>query len=229
MKASEIPFGINLLFFFIFKKHKEGIEMSLSVDAERQFCDLYDQSRIIIRDSVKNNIFINSICGKFPTQLLRLSGLLQNYHEAFDYIVTLENPELNSNFVNDLDKHLHDNISSTVNLENILRAFNLLEYFIKTKLLLSGFDFDSTDSLFDILAKIRDNVLKTIPEENVSVSLHTSLNTELMPKIVKWILLNAPMSTKLNEVNQRFKCRGSSSEYLYPIFELLQNEGIVFR
>ena len=26
MKASEIPFGINLLFFFIFKKHQEGIE-----------------------------------------------------------------------------------------------------------------------------------------------------------------------------------------------------------
>ena len=99
----------------------------------------------------------------------------------------MENPELNSNFVNDLDKDLHDNISSTVNLENILRAFNLLEYFIKTKLLLSGFDFDSADSLYDILAKIRNNALKTISFENVSVSLHTSLNTELLQKIVKFL------------------------------------------
>ena len=86
MSSPDVPFPMELLFYYIFLKHKEGIDTTLTADAETKLYEYYDMSRRVIRDSVNKNIFVNSICGKFPTQLLILAGFLQNFHEAFENV-----------------------------------------------------------------------------------------------------------------------------------------------
>lgn len=66
--------------------------------------------------------------GKGPTQLLRLSGVLQSLHVAFEYVTktSIEKFELNDNFLNELSVFLDKNKLKTISIDNVNRAYNLL-------------------------------------------------------------------------------------------------------
>ena len=210
MSSPDVPFPMELLFYYIFLKHKEGIDTTLTADAETKLYEYYDMSRRVIRDSVNKNFFVNSICGKFPTQLLILAGFLQNFHEAFEYvkhtadISKAEPPVLNSDFVEDLQNHLKTSQCREVDLDNINRAYTLSEYFTKTKLILSGFietkQIDFVEfSIEEILITIRDSEVTT---EN-AVKVEDKQMLSLTRKIISKILLNDnSCEAVLNSISQ---------------------------
>lgn len=245
MNAPQVPFPVVLIFYYIYKKHQKGIDIFLSEEAQEQYNIYYDLSRTIIKDSVHKNIFINSICGKFPTQLIRLAGLLQNLHEAFDYVNSINNHrlqtiqqlesdqllekklELNAEFVSNLDEHLNNNLN-IVNLTYIHSAYKLLEYFNKTKLILSGFDtkFDFAETSIDvILVKIRDNDMSNNNESTNSVCQSQNLTKKIIQKI---LLDDKNIDTKMNTLNQSLKGKGARATLIRDIFNLLEHEGIDF-
>ena len=90
--------------------------------------------------------------GKGPTQLLRLSGILQALHDAFDYVMntSTEKFELTINFSNDLQVFLETNPLKIISIDNVNRAYKLLEYFNKHKLVLAGYEIDINDDIKDI-------------------------------------------------------------------------------
>lgn len=70
------------------------------------------------------------MCGKGPTQLIRLAAIIQTLHDAFEYAKKRKNEEMN--------KGIEDEINSTeytcfINEENLDRAYKLLEFFNKNK------------------------------------------------------------------------------------------------
>ena len=168
-----------------------------------------------------------------------------NKNEAFDYVNSINNHrlqtiqqlesdqllekklELNAEFVSNLDEHLNNNLN-IVNLTYIHSAYKLLEYFNKTKLILSGFDtkFDFAETSIDvILVKIRDNDMSNNNESTNSVCQSQNLTKKIIQKI---LLDDKNIDTKMNTLNQSLKGKGARATLIRDIFNLLEHEGIDF-
>ena len=156
---------------------------------------------IIKLDFILNVFYIlRALLGKVPTLLLRLSCILQSLHDSFNYIMGLV-PEkrfkLDDKFEKDLNEHFKTHIETEINLESVKKAYNLLEYFNKNKLVLAGYTIDSSleiEEIFDLLIQEMENgksieiypiesiIIKEIIESNeFKVSL-TGINSKLSRK-----------------------------------------------
>jgi hypothetical protein len=129
-------------------------------------------------------------------QLLRLSGILQSLHDAFEFVCTNDDEkfELNERFDENLTKYLEDlPTDGVVSIENVNRAHFLLDYFNKTKLILSGYDSpDWTESVFNILS----NLIADLPEDNKS---HVRT---IEQEVANKIFCKAELCVELNNINQ---------------------------
>ena len=154
------------------------------------------------------------MCGKGPAQLLRLSAIIQTLHDAFDFVTThaLAEKKIQESFVKKVEKALETSNNCIISGENMIRAFNLLEFFNKNKMVLSGYTTENWSSaLIVILAKILRS---------------TRAIETLEQQIVKFILLNEETSITANKVNQKFS--NATAEMVKTIFKTLADSNIGF-
>lgn len=94
-----------------------------------------------------------------------MSVILQVLDDAYNYVSLISEEKflLDDKFVHDAVLYIEKNDENLVNKENMGRAIKLLNYFNKTKLVLSGFTFDiSSNSFKDIIYEIGEsNEIKT--------------------------------------------------------------------
>jgi hypothetical protein len=76
-----------------------------------------------------------------PTQLLRLCAILQSLHEAFRYVSNFASEKkcVDQQFVEKIEENLLKCTEYKVCVQNVDRAYTLLEFFTKNKLVLSGY------------------------------------------------------------------------------------------
>ena len=120
---------------------------------------------------------------------------MQVVHDAFEYVncVSTEKFVLNPDFVSDANKYIHSSsLSEIVSLDNMNRAINLLVYFNKTKIILSGHTCTSITNSF--IEMISDLVQSEGHNENKISTLEISL--------CRYILLD-----KRNELEKYSKSR----------------------
>jgi hypothetical protein len=85
--------------------------------------------------------YISALLGKSTSQLLRLAGIINDFYEAFDYVNKVAKQKLNltQDFAEDVEEYLKEVNSFEISEQSMIRGYNLLEYFNKTKLILSGY------------------------------------------------------------------------------------------
>ncbi len=87
-----------------------------------------------------------------PSQLLRLAVILQVIDDAFNYVtkISFEKFILNETFVTDAKNYLLENPVNEIEIsvDNLKRAVNLLMFFNKSKIILSGFPCGNFNSSF---------------------------------------------------------------------------------
>ena len=137
--------------------------------------------------------------GKGPTQLLRLSGILQALHDAFDYVMntSTEKFELTINFSNDLQVFLETNPLKTISIDNVNRAYKLLEYFNKHKLVLAGYEIDINDDIKDIFTQLIEMNTAVIEEEAKTIEQQIACLIMLAPTVT--VLLNDDVNQKMQK------------------------------
>ena len=90
---------------------------------------------------------------------------MQVIDDAFNYVnnISIEKFILNELFVNDANNYLKNELPNVVSIENLKRGINLLNYFNKTKIILSGHDiplngnFLSSNCFLDIVSELFTN------------------------------------------------------------------------
>ena len=135
--------------------------------------------------------------GKIPKYLLRLSLIIQSLHDSFNYVMTMDSSrrhKLDSNTDEEITAYVSDSIDkpNEITEESIIRAYKLLSYFNKHKLILAGYSFDLASDIEEIF----NNLIK---ENNVS-----SFNHSPETKIVSYILQSNQSEFNLNDLNHRF-------------------------
>lgn len=135
--------------------------------------------------------------GKIPKYLLRLSLIIQSLHDAFNYVMTMDSSrrhKLDSNTDEEITAYVSDSIDkpSEITEESIIRAYKLLSYFNKHKLILAGYSFDLASDIEEIF----NNLIK---ENNVSSFIHRPET-----KIVSHILQSDQSEFNLADLNHRF-------------------------
>ena len=219
------------IFYYLYKLHEsDHIFYQLSQEAHDEFCKFYDIFRSLIKNGRNKNTYITAVCGKAPSQLLRLAGILESLHSAFNYVfeVSTEKEVVNQNFIMELEEHLKSfNIIMVVNKTSMERAYNLLEYFNKTKLILSGFKYDNWEAP---IAEIMETILNGSESTKTNeVTLDKDFLTaveSVEKKMTQWILTKDRILFTVNEINQVFKSRGSSALKVSDIFHRLREEGM---
>ena len=135
--------------------------------------------------------------GKIPKYLLRLSLIIQSLHDSFNYVMTMDSSrrhKLDSNTDEEITAYVSDSIDkpNEITEESIIRAYKLLSYFNKHKLILAGYSFDLASDIEEIF----NNLIK---ENNVS-----SFNHSPETKIVSYILQSNQSEFNLADLNHRF-------------------------
>jgi hypothetical protein len=154
--------------------------------------------------------FITAMIGKLPSQLLRLSGIIQMIHEAYDYTVKSSFQHLSQEFSFSLEDDLKNNSSlqKKISKDNIIRGYKLLTYFNKTKLVLAGFDTD-WDLPFDIIIE--------------NISLVTMSDEKLIYKVCKYILKSKKVQFDLSAIQQSLKGNGTKIGHVKRATTLLES------
>ena len=162
-------------------------------------------------------LVFSAVCGKCPSQLLRLSGILQLLHDAFDFVKTLEleNLVLNENFISLSQEYIKTQTNNLIDVENMDRAYNLLEFYNKNKLILAGYTF------FDWQTEIHQIFLKLLENNKKKESTNSSLENI----ISKYILTSSFDEFKLNDINQKYKNKGCSAKFVREHFLKLNSQG----
>ena len=142
--------------------------------------------------------------------------MLQAVHDSFDYIIehSTEKIELSEEFMSQLKKHVDSNASSPkiVDVLNVERAYNLLTFFTKNKLVLSDYTIDLTTNLVDIFTKL---VAAPTPQTPV-----VSEEIKIRNKIINSILLNPNKNVSLHDVNQILANKIKKPQILAAVEEL---------
>jgi hypothetical protein len=142
--------------------------------------------------------------------------MLQAVHDSFDYIIehSTEKIELNDEFMSQLKSHVDSKSISTkiVDVLNVERAYNLLTFFTKNKLVLSDYKIDLSTNLVDIFTKL---VAAPIPQTPV-----VSEDIKLKNKIINAILLNTNKNVSLHEINQILTNKIKKQEVMAAVAEL---------
>ena len=148
----------------------------------------------------------SAVCGKGPAHLLRLSAILQSLHDAFNY-VTIYAPDKKSvdeQFVEKVEEILARGYESDITVANVKRAYTLLEFFNKNKMVLSGYQHDDWSrglkEIFLSLAKAKPAVT-------------------LEQQIIKHILLSESRKINANDLNQKFTA--AKADIIKSIFDKL--------
>jgi hypothetical protein len=151
--------------------------------------------------------------GKLPSQLLRLSGIVQMIHEAYDYSVKSKFKHLSVQFSLQLDKDL-ENISSVqkkISKDNIIRGYKLLSYFNKTKLVLAGFDSDWDIPFDTIIENLSSNDTNIQNEENFKFLL------------IKYVLQSDESKFDCSVLQQKHKHKGIKKNHVVKAMNLLES------
>lgn len=220
MNSENEEFSISLLLYYIYKKHDVNDAVySLSTDANIVFNGYYDIYKKIIRDATIKNTFVNSMCGKAPTQLLRLTCILQALHEAFDFIHIYSGNKdvISEDFVEKVKSWIKEHDTFVITTINVIRAKSLLDYFNKSKLILSGFVCNDWSESIDII--LSDLVNPTIMTEDENLAFEETLKSRIYQKL----LISDQKTFNLNTLNQSFKGRGSNKVFIHDIFRNLEN------
>jgi hypothetical protein len=179
--------------------------------------------------------------GKLPSQLLRLSAIIHNIHEAFNYVSTIssEKKNLTPDFALRLEEHFKTINSFTVSGENLVRGYNILEFFNKTKLVLAGFECGDWELSIEDIFKSFLNPLESVQQHSMILNNNQSIDTEkgicksvnlnnrkeVKQKIMAHILLTNELEFNGNKLNQSFKGRGCRSDVISEVFKELSNHG----
>ena len=143
--------------------------------------------------------------GKVPTLLLRLSCILQTLHDSYDHIMNVDISlrfKLDKAFEDHLNNHLKRDIKLEICLKSVERAYKLLEYFNKNKLLLAGYNIDINSEIEVIfnnliteleaasndVISIESSIIKDILEADTSKVSLTQINAKLSRKCTMAIL-----------------------------------------
>jgi len=129
--------------------------------------------------------------GKVPTLLLRLSCILQAIHDAFAYIMSLDASErftLNSVIEERLNNHFESQTQTQISSVNIERAYLLLQYFNKNKLVLAGYEIDTNMEIESIFDKLINEISL---ESDIILSVESLIIKEILESITKKINLTS--------------------------------------
>lgn len=141
-----------------------------------------------------------------------MSAILQNLHDAFEYVTrkASEKNKLTESFLSEMEEFLEKENNSIIYVENVERAFSLLDYFTKHKLALSGYTCDDWSvSLGDLFLEILRN---------------NRDNDSLESQIVRFCLLHPERKISTNIVNQRFA--NASADEIKIIFKNLSESSL---
>jgi len=115
--------------------------------------------------------------GKIPTLLLRLSLIMHSLHVAFEYVMVIDISKrfkLNPQSDEDIVEYNSSNNQTEITGESVIRAYKLLEFFNKNKLLLAGYDIDvelNIEEIFNILVSAQTEIQFTHNKETKVVCL----------------------------------------------------------
>ena len=126
----------------------------------------------------------SALFGKYPVQLLRLTAILQALKNSFTILKNIKNA-FNKTITKELENDIISSISNyksdlfLIDDSIALQANNLLQYFMKHKLILSGynFDFGNIDFYFTIIDYIK-SVSQSFDQNNV-LPLNSTNNSKL--------------------------------------------------
>lgn len=224
MSTEKNPCSLLLIFYYIKIRNsndKGFSQMELSPDAETIFNKYFDIFFDLGNQCYQLSTYIKAILGKASTHLLILAGILQAFDEGFHYVnnISEEKFSLNQKFKEDLIKNLSliEN-KITISEDNIKRAYRLLEYFDKNKLILSGYEHEDWSLP---LSEIIKGILSQI--KNMKKDSSNSCNAlKTLSLINKKILLSEKKDHKVNELNQSFKhIEYVDKDFIQNIFDSL--------
>ncbi len=143
MEAPDAKCNLLLVYIYIKERHNQkGPSMFvLSEEANEEFNLYFDACQNLSRKASGRSSYLKAMLGKNPVHVLRLAGILEAFHEGFEFVMNNSNEklELTTEFTNQLETHIKSLPSDvTIGKMNMQRSFSLLEYFNKTKLILSG-------------------------------------------------------------------------------------------
>ena len=154
------------------------------------------------------------MCGKGPTQLIRLAVIIQVIHDAFDYVKE-RHPGLVS-ITNEIESEIENSEGECIiSVDNLNRAWSLLEWFNKNKLILSGFDFNNWET-----TNIND-IFKFLIGQ---LSFDQKIKQPSIANIIySYVLLSEKTEFKKNDINQALKHKGVTSIDIDKALQTLQS------
>lgn len=153
-------------------------------------------------------MIISAVCGKGPTQLIRLAAIIQVLHDAFEFVKT-RYPGLQSMTKEIEQVMIKERKTCSISKENLERAYFLLEFFNKNKLILSGFQYNGWISTS--LKQIFINLIKFDNKKGTSIDI-----------VLEHVLFSEKNFFKKNEINQALKYRGINVKDIEIAFEKLK-------
>jgi hypothetical protein len=150
MAAPDADCNLLLVYIYIQERHNHSgpSNFVLSQEANEEFNEYFDNTQDLSRQASGKCAYLKAMLGKNPVHILRIAGILEAFHEGFDYVMlkSKEKFELTVDYTTQLNEHIKSLPSNVlISRVNMQRSFYLLEYFNKTKLILSG-EFKFKDS-----------------------------------------------------------------------------------
>jgi hypothetical protein len=158
-----------------------------------KFLPFFNVPKLLSVINILKFFIFRAMLGKVPTLLLRLSCILQALHDSFEYIMSLDSSE---RFI--LDSKIEERLNfesrtqTIISLENIERAYQLLQYFNKNKLVLANYEIDTNIDIeltFD----------KLITELSTEIDTNTGFPLESM--VIKEILESKEKKINMTSLN----------------------------
>ena len=131
---------------------------------------------------------------------------MQCLHDGFTYVSIFfpDKKKIDAKFVEHVEEMLAKGYDSTVHVENVNRAYVLLEFFNKNKMILSGYQREDWSGDFK-------EILLSLVKEKPVFSLEQT--------IIKHILLSDICKVKSNDINQKFSA--ANANLVRSIFQKL--------